>query len=198
LTKLQTLDVSGNALSGNPPAFLFQLPSIASLNLARNHLSGNLPYNLSLAPSLVFLDLSSNLLSGALPQAFLLSSSTANNQAPHAVTIKYQNNCLNTTKQQQETAQYCSSQTAEFAGGAGGPIVHHHSSHQHMAFIAAIVGGSVVIGMAMCLLAMLLFKRWKSCDDDCSVVAPDHYDAGNSSFANSIGIPSELLFNASM
>ncbi|CAM6063474.1 unnamed protein product [Sphagnum tenellum] len=197
LTKLQTLDVSGNALSGNPPAFLFQLPSIVSLNLARNHLSGNLFYNLSLAPSLVFLDLSSNLLSGALPQAFLLSSSTANNQAPHAVTIKYQNNCLNTTKQQQETAQYCSSQTAEFAGGgAGGPIVHHHSSHQHMAFIAAIVGGSVVIGMAMCLLAMLLFKRWRSCDDDCSVVPPDHYDAGNSSFANSIGIPSELLFNA--
>ncbi|CAM6039514.1 unnamed protein product [Sphagnum compactum] len=197
LTKLQTLDVSGNALSGNPPAFLFQLPSIVSLNLARNHLSGNLPYDLSLAPSLVFLDLSSNLLSGALPQAFLLSSSTANNQAPHAVTIKYQNNCLNTTKQQQETAQYCSSQTAEFAGGgAGGPIVHHHSSHQHMAFIAAIVGGSVVIGMAMCLLAMLLFKRWSSCDDDCSIVAPDHYDAGNSSFANSIGIPSELLFNA--
>jgi Leucine-rich repeat (LRR) protein len=194
LTKLQTLDVSGNALSGNPPAFLFQLPSIVSLNLARNHLSGNLPYNLSLAPSLVFLDLSSNLLSGALPQAFLLSSSTANNQAPHAVTIKYQNNCLNTTKQQQETAQYCSSQTAEFAGG---PIVHHHSSHQHMAFIAAIVGGSVVIGMAMCLLAMLLFKRWRSCDDDCSVVPPDHYE-GNSSFANSIGIPSELLFNASM
>ncbi|KAH9539653.1 hypothetical protein CY35_15G068400, partial [Sphagnum magellanicum] len=196
LTKLQTLDVSGNALSGNPPAFLFQLPSIVSLNLARNHLSGNLPYSLSLAPSLVFLDLSSNLLSGALPQAFLLSSSTANNQAPHAVTIKYQNNCLNTTKQQQETAQYCSSQTAEFAGGAGGPIVHHHISHQHMAFIAAIVGGSVVIGMAMCLLAMLLFKRWSSCEDDCSVVAADHYDAGNSSFANSIGIPSELLFNA--
>ncbi len=68
----------------------------------------------------------------------MLSSSTANNRAPHAVTIKYQNNCLNTTEQQQETAQYCNSRTAEFAGGAGGPIVHYHSSHQHMAFIAAM------------------------------------------------------------
>ncbi|CAK9258830.1 unnamed protein product [Sphagnum jensenii] len=45
--------------------------------------------------------------------------------------------------------------------------------------------------MAMCLLAMPLFERWRSCDDDCSV-----FDAGNSSFANSVGIPSELLFSA--
>jgi Leucine-rich repeat (LRR) protein len=102
LTKLQTLDVSGNAFRGNPSRFLFQLPSVVSLNLADNHLSGNLPYNLSLAPSLVFLDLSSNLLSGALPRAFLFSSSTANNPAPHAMTIKYQNDCLNTTEQQQK------------------------------------------------------------------------------------------------
>ncbi|CAM6072097.1 unnamed protein product, partial [Sphagnum tenellum] len=182
LTELQTLDLSGNALSGNPPQFLFELPSIVFLSLARNHLSGILPDNLSLGPFLTFLDVSSNDLSGPLPKAFL---SSVNN-----VTIKYQNNCLATIKQQQEMALYCSSATVAAADTGG-------HRHRHLAIIAAILGGGVGIGLTICVLSILLLKRWtKSSDEeDNNIVAPED-GCNSSSFASPIGIPSELLINA--
>jgi hypothetical protein len=183
LTKLQTLDLSGNALSGNPPQFLFELPSIVFLSLARNHLSGILPDNLSLGPFLTFLDVSSNDLSGPLPKAFL---SSVNN-----VTIKYQNNCLATIKQQQETALYCSSATV-----AAAETGNHR--HHRLAIIAAILGGGVGIGLTICILSILLLKRWTTSSDeeDNNIVAPED-GCNSSSFASPIGIPSELLINAS-
>jgi hypothetical protein len=183
VTKLQTLDLSGNALSGNPPQFLFELPSIVYLNLARNHLSGILPDNLSLGPFLTFLDVSSNDLSGPLPEAFL---SSVNN-----VTVKYQNNCLATIKQQQETALYCSSATV-----AAAETGNHR--HRRLAIIAAILGGGIGIGLTICVLSILLLKRWTTSSDeeDNNIVALED-GCNSSSFASPIGIPSELLINAS-
>jgi Leucine-rich repeat (LRR) protein len=185
LTELQTLDLSGNALSGNPPQFLFELPSIVFLSLARNHLSGILPDNLSLGPFLTFLDVSSNDLSGPLPKAFL---SSVNN-----VTIKYQNNCLATIKQQQETALYCSSATVAAAAAETGS-----HGHRRLAIIAAILGGGIGIGLIICVLSILLLKRWTTSSDeeDNNIVAPED-GCNSSSFASPIGIPSELLINAS-
>jgi hypothetical protein len=109
------------------------------------------------------------------------------------VTIKYQNNCLATIKQQQETALYCSSATVAAAAAETG-------SHRHrrLAIIAAILGGGIGIGLIICVLSILLLKRWTTSSDeeDNNIVAPED-GCNSSSFASPIGIPSELLINAS-
>lgn len=70
---MQTLDLSGNAISGTIPAQICTwLPFLVTLDLSNNHLSGNIPADLAKCSFLNTLILSGNRLSGTIP--FQLSS----------------------------------------------------------------------------------------------------------------------------
>ncbi|VFQ99502.1 unnamed protein product [Cuscuta campestris] len=67
---LQTVDISGNSLSGSIPASLFNSSTkLLSLNLGNNHLSGPIPTGFTPFPTIVFLDFKNNNLSGPIPES---------------------------------------------------------------------------------------------------------------------------------
>ncbi|XP_031383545.1 probable LRR receptor-like serine/threonine-protein kinase At2g24230 [Punica granatum] len=68
LTKLQSLDLSGNRITGLPSDF-WSLGSLQSLNLSNNLISGSLPSNVGNFGSLESIDLSGNNFSGEIPEA---------------------------------------------------------------------------------------------------------------------------------
>lgn len=68
LSKLQSLDLSSNNITGLPPDF-WSLSSLKSLNLSFNQISGSLPNNIGNYGSLEILDLSENNLSQEIPEA---------------------------------------------------------------------------------------------------------------------------------
>lgn len=175
--ELQTLDVSGNAMAGTPPSFLFTLPRISSLNVARNHFSGVLPANLTLGKSLSSLDVSGNFFSGPPPVVFL--------SAARNVVIHFQSNCMETLKQKQGSVEYCTETAAKL--GIEKPHIH---SHLVLIIVVAAAGG-LCLSVALCVLVVLVVRRCGNEKD--SVAAPED---GN--FGSFRGIPSELLSNASM
>ena len=67
LDELDTLDLSGNTISGSIPTDLGSLTSLTSLDLSVNGLSGSIPTELGGLTSLASLDLSVNGLSGSIP-----------------------------------------------------------------------------------------------------------------------------------
>ncbi|CAH9113070.1 unnamed protein product [Cuscuta europaea] len=68
LANLETVDLSGNSLSGRILVDLFQeCGSLRSLSLANNNFSGEIPLSLGLCSGLDLLNLSSNQFSGLLP-----------------------------------------------------------------------------------------------------------------------------------
>ena len=175
--ELQTLDVSGNAMVGTPPAFLFNLPRIESLNLARNHYSGDLPLNLTLSKSLSSLDVSGNFFSGQPPLVFL---SSARNVSTH-----FQGNCMETLKQKQGSKEYCTVTAAKLG-------IRDFQSRSHLVLIIAVAAaGGLCLSLALCTVVYLIARRCGG-DKDRSVAAPEDGNLG--SFR---GIPSELLSNAS-
>ncbi|KAI5320805.1 hypothetical protein L3X38_040513 [Prunus dulcis] len=68
LTKLQTLDLSNNKITGLP-SDLWSLGSLKYLNLSHNQISGSLPNNIGNFGLLESFDLSSNNFSGEIPAA---------------------------------------------------------------------------------------------------------------------------------
>ncbi|KQK09670.1 receptor-like protein kinase 5 [Brachypodium distachyon] len=64
---LQTLNLSGNRLSGGMPRSVAKLGSLTQLDLSRNQLTGEIPAELGAMRVLNALDLSSNTLSGDIP-----------------------------------------------------------------------------------------------------------------------------------
>ncbi|KAF5201845.1 Leucine-rich repeat receptor-like protein kinase pxl1 [Thalictrum thalictroides] len=69
-SKLDSLDLSENNLSGNIPASFGNLSELMQLNLQVNQLSGSIPEELSSCKKLVNLDLSGNQLTGQIPVGF--------------------------------------------------------------------------------------------------------------------------------
>jgi Leucine-rich repeat (LRR) protein len=176
--ELQALDVSGNAMVGTPPPFLFNLPRIASLNLARNHFSGDLPGNLTLSKALSSVDVSGNFFSGRPPLVFLAS--------PRNVSVHFQGNCMETRKQKQGSEEYCTVTAAKLGIRDG-----HIRSHLVL-IIAVAAAGGLCLSVFLCVVVYLVARRCGG-DQDRSVAAPED---GN--FGSFRGIPSELLSNASM
>ncbi|KPA77390.1 putative GP46-like surface antigen [Leptomonas pyrrhocoris] len=68
LTRLRTLDLSGNALNGSLPANWSAMTKLYTLNLAANALSGTLPVEWAAMPTLNELRLNNNSLAGAIPE----------------------------------------------------------------------------------------------------------------------------------
>ncbi|PSS07381.1 Leucine-rich repeat receptor-like serine/threonine-protein kinase [Actinidia chinensis var. chinensis] len=71
LTSLKLLDLSHNSLSGTIPEFVAKLTSLKQLDLSLNSLSGTIPEFLADMPSLEILNLAGNKLTGSVPQALL-------------------------------------------------------------------------------------------------------------------------------
>ncbi|KAM3351153.1 hypothetical protein ACQJBY_023263 [Aegilops geniculata] len=67
MPKLQTMNLSGNKLSGGIPKSIAKLGSLTQLDLSRNQLAGEIPAELGAMRVLNALDLSSNRLSGDIP-----------------------------------------------------------------------------------------------------------------------------------
>uniref|UniRef100_A0A0E0ASU1 Receptor kinase-like protein Xa21 n=1 Tax=Oryza glumipatula TaxID=40148 RepID=A0A0E0ASU1_9ORYZ len=69
LTKLQYMDLSGNALMGQIPQDILVIPSLTRLlNLSNNVLTGSIPSQIGHLNSLIKMDLSMNKLSGEIPK----------------------------------------------------------------------------------------------------------------------------------
>lgn len=69
LTRLRTLDLSRNALSGSIPIGISAIHNLKELLLHGNQFSGFLPLDIGLCPHLTRIDFSNNLLSGAVPES---------------------------------------------------------------------------------------------------------------------------------
>lgn len=67
LSRLRSLDLSNNALSGPIPNGMALVHNLKELVLRKNQFSGALPGDIGLCPHLIRLDLSSNLLTGSVP-----------------------------------------------------------------------------------------------------------------------------------
>ena len=67
LTRLETLDLSHNNLSGAVPGELGQLTALQTFSMSSNQLTGTLPAALGTLPALHYLDLNNNQLSGPIP-----------------------------------------------------------------------------------------------------------------------------------
>ncbi|XP_038718213.1 receptor-like protein EIX1 [Tripterygium wilfordii] len=65
---VNSIDLSGNSLSGEVPKLTENLSKLGILNLSINHLTGKIPESISRLQRLETLDLSRNQLSGAIPQ----------------------------------------------------------------------------------------------------------------------------------
>ncbi|KGN60316.1 probably inactive leucine-rich repeat receptor-like protein kinase At2g25790 [Cucumis sativus] len=65
--KIESLDFSGNELSGSLPENIGSLSELMELNLSNNNLGGGIPNEISSCKKLVSLDLSHNQLSGEIP-----------------------------------------------------------------------------------------------------------------------------------
>lgn len=74
LLNLRFFIVLQTSLSGSVPNF-YNHTKIKTINLARNHLSGTIPSSLSTLPNLDYLDLSSNYLTGTIPSWLVHSPS---------------------------------------------------------------------------------------------------------------------------
>ncbi|KAL4561046.1 hypothetical protein LXL04_033208 [Taraxacum kok-saghyz] len=87
LTRIRTLDLSHNALSGRVPNGVSGLHYLKELLLQHNHFSGGLPSDMGLCLHLKRLDLSNNLFTESLPVSFQrLSSLTYLNLANNMLT----------------------------------------------------------------------------------------------------------------
>ncbi|KAJ1421961.1 Leucine-rich repeat [Sesbania bispinosa] len=67
---LQTIDLSGNFISGNVPWDIGRLTQLTMLNLADNHISGRIPKTLVNLSILMQLDLRNNAIEGPIPWNF--------------------------------------------------------------------------------------------------------------------------------
>ena len=74
LTKLESLQLSGNALNGSIPAALGNLAQLYRLSLFQNELSGPIPPELGQLTNLRFLYLSDNALTGRVPTELGMTS----------------------------------------------------------------------------------------------------------------------------
>ncbi|XP_052188994.1 probably inactive leucine-rich repeat receptor-like protein kinase At3g28040 [Diospyros lotus] len=70
LTRLRTLDLSHNSLSGPVPVGISALHNLKKLHLERNHFSGTVPPDIGLCPHLNSINLGDNLFTGILPETF--------------------------------------------------------------------------------------------------------------------------------
>ncbi|XP_062206816.1 receptor-like protein kinase HSL1 [Phragmites australis] len=92
---LQTLDLSGNQISGGIPRSVAKLRQLTQMNMSRNRLTGEIPAELGAMPVLSVLDLSSNKLSGDIPPALVkpnlnslnLSSNQLSGEVPAGLAI---------------------------------------------------------------------------------------------------------------
>lgn len=177
--QLQVLDVSGNAMVGTPPSFLFTLPKLVSMSLARNRFSGVLPWNMTLGKAMSVLDVSMNFFSGALPTVFLRSD----------VVIRFGSNCLETARQRQGGEEYCT-ETAKRLGIRDVQGFGEHVGRGHLVLIVAVAAaGGLCLLVALCVVAVVVARRCGLIEKE-SVAAPEN-------FGSFRGIPSELLSNAS-
>lgn len=69
---MESLDLSGNALTGVLPSDIGNMGRLRLLNLANNHLSGKMPSELSKLGALEYLDLSGNQFKGEIPDKLSL------------------------------------------------------------------------------------------------------------------------------
>ena len=67
LTKLSSLDLSANLLSGQLPQDIGEITTLQRLDLSSNLLSGPLPSSISTLKTLLYINISSNLISGSIP-----------------------------------------------------------------------------------------------------------------------------------
>nr|GEV61350.1 probably inactive leucine-rich repeat receptor-like protein kinase At3g28040 [Tanacetum cinerariifolium] len=87
LTRIRTLDLSHNLLSGSIPRGVFGLHDLKELSLEGNQFSGALPSDIGLCPHLKKLDLSNNLFTETIPDSFhALLSLTYMNLANNGLT----------------------------------------------------------------------------------------------------------------
>ncbi|XP_062076066.1 receptor-like protein EIX2 [Humulus lupulus] len=77
LDALQSLNLSGNYLSGSIPKKIDTMTALESLDLSRNQLSGHIPSGMSSLTFLSFLNLSCNNLSGQIPTGTQLQTMDA-------------------------------------------------------------------------------------------------------------------------
>uniref|UniRef100_A0ACD5WPQ0 Uncharacterized protein n=1 Tax=Avena sativa TaxID=4498 RepID=A0ACD5WPQ0_AVESA len=69
LSRLRTLDLSGNRLSGPVPAGIGGLHNLKTLDLSANRFSGNFPDDIGTCPHLSVIDVSNNAFDGELPES---------------------------------------------------------------------------------------------------------------------------------
>ncbi|KAI3459731.1 hypothetical protein Pfo_016394 [Paulownia fortunei] len=69
LTRLRTLDLSNNALSGSVPVGMSVIHNLKELVLYGNQFSGSLPADIGLCPHLSRIDFNNNLLTGTVPES---------------------------------------------------------------------------------------------------------------------------------
>ncbi|KAL3629105.1 hypothetical protein CASFOL_026327 [Castilleja foliolosa] len=176
LNRLQHLDLSGNYLSGTPPALLFSLPDIIYLNLSSNAFRGSLPAHLNCGGALSLVDLSRNRLRGHLPNCL---DADADNRI-----VRIGGNCFSIDARNQHSEGYCKAK-----GGERGYAV------KKIAVLVGVIGGVVIGVVTLLVVGLLIFcKRHRRTQQTLiqHVVAPK-FKQDN---ALPPGFSSEVLANA--
>ncbi|KAI4348483.1 hypothetical protein L6164_009204 [Bauhinia variegata] len=145
--QLQRLDISSNSFVGPFQPALLSLPSITYLNISGNELRGMLFENFSCNSELEQVDLSSNLLTGSLPKCLLSDSK--------GKTVKYAENCLEDTNQNQHPLPSC--HTEALAVGIL-PERRKHKQVSKVLISLGIIGGSLG-GVSLVALIFFLVRR---------------------------------------
>ncbi|KAF4397135.1 hypothetical protein G4B88_008981 [Cannabis sativa] len=148
--QLGRLDLSLNSFVGPFPSALLALPSITYLNVAGNKFTGMLFGNQSCNLDLKFVDLSSNLITGNVPECL---NSNSNDKV-----IRYEKNCLSTSKQNQRPLQSCRTEAL-----AVGILPEKRKQNQTSKTVLAIgIVGGTLVGLAIVCIIFLIYRRVNS------------------------------------
>nr|DAD37168.1 TPA_asm: hypothetical protein HUJ06_007809 [Nelumbo nucifera] len=154
-SQLESLDFSGNSLTGSLPSELGKLGKLRLLNLARNSLSGEIPSAMSKLNGLEYLDLSNNNFNGKIPDGlpsslkdFNVSYNYLSGQVPKKL-VHFPNTSFhhgNTLLIFANTMPSQSNSPMSFNGKG-----QHHSSKSNIrvAFIIASVSATLMIAFVL-------------------------------------------------